>query len=95
MRSAGHLWRGQAGRGGGCLRDLGGHLGCEIPDDRATWRRDLARLTVFFDYPPEIRKVIYTTNAIDSLNYSLRKVLEKRGAFQTDEAILKMLYLEL
>jgi len=65
------------------------------PTISATWRRDWARLTVFFDYPPEIRKVIYTTNAIESLNYSLRKVLEKRGAFPPDEAILKMLYLGL
>ena len=63
------------------------------PTISTNWRRDWARLTVFFDYPPEIRKVIYTTNAIESLNYSLRKVLKKRGAFPTDEAILKVLYL--
>lgn len=63
------------------------------PTISTSWRRDWARLTVFFDYPPEIRKVIYTTNAIESLNYSLRKVLKKRGAFPTDEAILKVLYL--
>jgi transposase-like protein len=50
---------------------------------------------VFFDYPPEIRKVIYTTNAIESLNFSLRKILKKRGAFPTDEAIRKVLYLGL
>ena len=63
------------------------------PTISTNWRRDWARLTVFFDYPPEIRKVIYTTNAIESLNYALRKVLKKRGAFPTDEAILKVLYL--
>ncbi len=63
------------------------------PTISAAWRRDWTRLTVFFDYPPEIRKAIYTTNAIESLNYSLRKVLKKRGAFPTDEAILKVLYL--
>ncbi len=63
------------------------------PTISTNWRRDWARLTVFFDYPPEIRKVIYTTNAIESLNFSLRKVLKKRGAFPTDEAILKVLYL--
>ena len=60
-----------------------------------SWRADWARLTVFFDYPPEIRKVIYTTNAIESLNYSLRKLLKKRGAFPNDEAIVKVLYLGL
>ncbi len=63
------------------------------PTISSSWRRDWTRLTVFFDYPPAIRKVIYTTNAIESLNYSLRKVLKKRGAFPTDEAILKVLYL--
>jgi transposase-like protein len=58
-----------------------------------SWWADWERLTVFFDYPPEIRKVIYTTNAIESLNYSLRKVLKYRGAFPSDESILKVLYL--
>ena len=48
-----------------------------------------------FDYPPAIRKVLYTTNAIESLNSSLRKVLKKRGAFPNDESILKVLYLAL
>jgi len=65
----------------------------QYPTISTSWRRDWTRLTVFFDYPPAIRKVIYTTNAIESLNYSLRKVLKKRGAFPTDEAILKVLYL--
>ena len=65
------------------------------PTISASWRRDWERLTVFFDYPPEIRKVIYTTNVIESLNYSLRKVLKKRGAFPTDEAILKVLFLRM
>ena len=60
-----------------------------------SWRRDWDRLTVFFDYPPEIRKVIYTTNAIESLNYSLKRVLKNRGAFPNDESILKVLYLAL
>ncbi len=67
----------------------------KYPTISASWRRDWARLTVFFDYPSEIRKVIYTTNAIESLNFSLRKVLKKRGAFPTDEAIVKVLYLEM
>jgi len=60
-----------------------------------SWRADWTRLTVFFDYPPEIRKVIYTTNAIESLNASLRKLLKKRGAFPNDEAIVKVIYLGL
>lgn len=63
------------------------------PTISPSWRNDWDRLTVFFDYPPAIRKVIYTTNAIESLNYSLRRVLRKRGAFPTDESIRKVLYL--
>jgi len=50
---------------------------------------------VFFDYPKEIRKVVYTTNAIESLNYSLRKVLKNRGAFPNDESIMKLMFMAL
>ena len=67
----------------------------KYPAISPAWRADWDRLTVFFDYPPEVRKVIYTTNAIESLNYSLRKVLKNRGAFPTDESIYKVLYLGL
>jgi putative transposase len=63
------------------------------PTISAAWRRDWSRLTVFFDYPAEIRKVIDATHAIESLNVSLRKVLKGRGAIPTDESILKVLYL--
>ena len=63
------------------------------PTISASWRRDWERLTVFFGYPPEIRKVLSTTNAIESLNYSLRKVLKSRGAFPTDASIVKVLFL--
>ena len=56
-------------------------------------RADGQRLTVFFNYSPEVRKVIYSTNAIESLNYSLRKRLKMRGAFPTDDSIVKALYL--
>ena len=58
-----------------------------------SWRADWQRLTVFFNYSPEIRKVIYTTNAIESLNYSLRKLLKTRGAFPNDDSIVKILFL--
>lgn len=59
------------------------------------WRANWARLSVFYDYPPDIRRVIYTTNAVESLNASLQKVLKQRKAFPNDEAILKVLYLAL
>ena len=57
------------------------------------WRTNWATLTPFFDYPPEIRKVMYTTNAIEAINAQLRKVTRKRGAFPTPEAVRKVLYL--
>ena len=60
-----------------------------------SWRRNWARVVPFFDYPPEIRKVIYTTNAIESINMSLRKVIKTRSSFPTDEAVSKLFYLAL
>jgi putative transposase len=67
----------------------------KYPAISPSWLADWDRLTVIFDYPPAIRRVIYTTNAIESLNYSLRKVLKGRGAFPNDEAIVKLLYMGL
>ena len=67
----------------------------KYPAISPSWRADWQRLTVFFDFPPEIRRVVYTTNAIESLNYSMRKVLKNRGAFPNDESILKLMYLGL
>jgi putative transposase len=60
-----------------------------------SWRRNWLRIIPFFDYPPEIRKVIYTTNAIESVNMSLRKITKNRGSFPSDEALLKLFYLAL
>ena len=65
----------------------------KYPAISPSWRADWERLTVFFDYSPEIRKVIYTTNAIESLNYSLRRMLKTRGSFPNDDSIQKILYL--
>jgi putative transposase len=60
-----------------------------------TWRRHWDRITPFFAYPAEIRKVIYTTNAVESLNMSVRKIIKMRGSFPNDEAAMKLLYLAL
>jgi putative transposase len=60
-----------------------------------SWRRNWERIIPFFDYPAEIRKVIYTTNAIESINMSLRKVIKTRSSFPTDEAVSKLFYLAL
>ena len=59
------------------------------------WERNWERVIPFFQFPPEIRKVIYTTNAVESLHMSLRKVTKNRGSFPTEEAAFKLLYLAL
>lgn len=59
------------------------------------WGLNWERLAVFFNYPAEIRKVIYTTNTIESINNGLRRVIKNRGSFPKDEAALKLLYLAL
>lgn len=60
-----------------------------------SWRGNWERVVPFLDFPQEIRRIIYTTNAIESLNSSLRKLLHYRGHFPTDEAVFKLLYLAL
>lgn len=65
------------------------------PTISASWRANWERIIPLFGYPPEISKVIYTTNAIESLNMSLRKVTKNRGSFPNDEAAFKLLYLAL
>jgi len=77
------------------LTAFGNQWGTQYSAIVPSWENNWDRLTPFFDYPPEIRKVVYTTNAIESLNYSLRKVIKGRGAFPHDEAIRKLLYLGL
>lgn len=65
------------------------------PSIGQSWRRNWGQITPFFAYPEDIRKVIYTTNAIESINMSLRKVTKNRGSFPNDEAMFKLLYLAL
>ena len=65
------------------------------PTISRSWRRNWERLTPLFSYPKDIRKAIYTTNAIESVNMSLRKVTKNRGSFPSDEAMFKLLYLAL
>jgi putative transposase len=64
-----------------------------FPSISQSWRSRWEQVTPFFAYPPEIRKVIYTTNAIESINASIRKVTTKRGAFPTPDSVRKVLYL--
>ncbi len=67
--------------------------GDQYPMVVKSWRSNWANLITFFDFPKEIRKVIYTTNAIESLNSQLRKVVKKKGAFPTPESVRKVMYL--
>jgi putative transposase len=67
--------------------------GAAYPAIGQSWRRNWARIIPFFDHPPEIRRVIYTTNAIESLNMGLRKVTKTRASFPNDEAVMKLFYL--
>ena len=65
----------------------------QYPSISASWRRDWERIIPFFDYPTDIRRAIYTTNAIESLNMTLRKVIKNKRMFPSDEAVFKLLYL--
>ena len=65
------------------------------PQIAKSWRNHWAHVIPFFAYASEIRKVIYTTNAIESVNYSLRRLTKTRASFPTDEAAIKLLYLGL
>lgn len=69
--------------------------GRDYPSIVQSWRRNWQRIIPFIDYPPEIRKVIYTTNAIESVNMRLRKITKNRGSFPSDEALSKLFYLAL
>ena len=68
-------------------------LGVKSPQAAATWERAWERFIPFLDFPPMLRRVIYTTNSIESLNYQLRKVTKNRGHFPSDEAVVKLLWL--
>jgi putative transposase len=65
------------------------------PTISQVWRRNWERIIPFFAFPAEIRKVIYTTNAVESLNMSLRKIIKTRGSFPNEEAAIRLLYLAL
>lgn len=72
-----------------------GRWGQRYPPIVASWRRNWERVIPFFAYPQDVRRVLYTTNAIESLNMQLRKITKNRGHFPNDEAATKLLYLAL
>jgi putative transposase len=77
------------------LDQFAGKWDASHPTISQVWRRNGERITPFFAYPAEIRKVIYTTNAVESLNMSLRKIIKTRGSFPNEEAALRLLWLAL
>lgn len=77
------------------LADFGAKWDETHPRVSQSWRNNWQRITPYFAYPPQIRRVIYTTNTIESLNMSLRKTTKNRGSFPNDEAMFKLLYLAL
>ena len=65
----------------------------KYPKISRSWRDNWANLSTYFKYPQEVRRLIYTTNAIEGFNRQLRKVTKAKAVFPTDESLLKMLYL--
>lgn len=75
------------------LEEFGKKWNNKYPMIQASWERNWNDLTEFFNYPNDIRKAIYTTNAIESLNFSLRKVTRNKSSFPDDDSIYKVMYL--
>ena len=65
----------------------------KYPKISQSWRENWANLSTYFKYPPEVRRLIYTTNTIEGFNRQLRKVTKSKSVFPTDDSLLKMLYL--
>jgi putative transposase len=77
------------------LEQLCEKWGTRYPLIGKSWRASWSRITPMFGYPSEIRRAVYTTNAIESLNMSLRKIIKTRASFPNDEAAFKLMYLGL
>jgi putative transposase len=76
------------------LDDLeAGHWGTKYPAITQSWRRNWDRVIPFFAFPEAVRRMIYTTNAIEALNSKLRRAVKIRGHFPKDDAAMKLIYL--
>lgn len=75
------------------LDELEEKWGKKYPPAVANWRRDWDRLRTIFDFGPEIRRLIYTTNTIEGFNRQLRKITKSKGAFTSEDALKKLLYM--
>lgn len=77
------------------LEDFGRKWDGKFPTISRSWQANWPRILPYFAYPEEIRRIIYTTNAIESLNNTLKKTIKNRASFPSDEAAIKLLYLSL
>lgn len=77
------------------LENFGKKYDNKYPTISRSWKNNWENIQPFFAYPPEIRKAIYTTNAIESLNYSFKKITKIRGSFPNDDSAIKLMYLGL
>ena len=69
------------------------HWDKKYPKISKSWRENWPNLSTYFKFPQEVRRLIYTTNAIEGFNRQLRKVTKSKSVFPTDDSLLKMLYL--
>ena len=83
---------GSQARGAGAAGDLPGKGRRDGPQ---SWRRNWEHVVPFFAFPESVRRIIYTTNAIEALNSKLRRAVRTRGHFPSDDAAIKLLYLVL
>jgi putative transposase len=79
----------------GELEEFVGKWGSKYQAIGKLWKEHWDRVTPLFEFPEEVRRIIYTTNAVESLHMSLRKVIKTRGSFPSEEAAMKLLYLGL
>jgi putative transposase len=77
------------------LDELDEKWGSKYPGSIKSWRTNWVRLTAFFKYPPDLRLIIYTTNSIESFNSVLRKNTSSRKVFPNDDAVMKILFLNM
>jgi putative transposase len=77
------------------LDEFEARWGARYPPIAKSWRANWGRIVPFFGFPEEIRRAIYTTNTIESLNYSIRRIIKNRSLFPNEEALAKLLYLAL
>lgn len=77
------------------FKDFENDWGAQYPGAIDVWRRAWPEFVPFLDYPVELRKIVYTTNAIESINFQLRKITKNRGHFPDKDAAMKLLYLGL